>query len=259
MNLKAKTIKILTLLLAFVISPISNFAQTTNIEPPKAVNQNEISQIEINCVFPIGSYCVCAHNLERHNLRFQASPLDWAGLRAKPNSKEAYSLKTVLHLFETKFADFFEKTQFYGCIRRGGRREVFDTKNNIEYHNSFNKKTPFNKAKREFRKTMLNRAKKVDEIMKNSDAIALISCRENTKEEFIDFINKFSKIYPNKKIYLINVRNTNSKKITQETLYEKGNLKVIEYRFKNQGKPYNWQGNHKGWDEVMKSIKLVRK
>lgn len=59
---------------------------------------NEIYKDNFGLIFSIGSACKPAYQLKCNNLRPFAAPLDY---------QMGYSLRTVLHLFQTKFEDFF--------------------------------------------------------------------------------------------------------------------------------------------------------
>ena len=76
---------------------------------------------------------------------------------------------------------------------------------------------------------MLNRAKKVDNILKDSDSIGLICNRKDeTTENLINFAKKFSEIYPNKKIVLINIVHIpNTEKVHESVLFDENNIKIV--------------------------------
>ena len=80
-----------------IYTKVEEFTNNINIELEKKLD-TEIEQIEVDGIFSIGDNCRPAHYLREHKLRTKAAPLDWM---------MKYSLDTVLHLFETKFTDFF--------------------------------------------------------------------------------------------------------------------------------------------------------
>ena len=58
----------------------------------------QIYKDNFGVIFSIGSACKPAYQLKCNHLRPFAAPLDY---------QMEYSLRTVLHLFQTKFEDFF--------------------------------------------------------------------------------------------------------------------------------------------------------
>lgn len=220
--------------------------------------ENKKFECEVNCCFSIGQNCKTAFHIQRHDKRFQASPLDWM---------RDYSLDVCLHLFKTKFQDFFEEIEergiYYNNDRKIYEKHVKDVKNSILSVHHFSSKAPLNKEHQKFRKMMLNRANKVDNILNQSESIALVYSQENknysmpSNEKFIEFLKSFAEIYPNKNIYLIVVRDAYVEGIQKKITFEEDNLKIIEFTFSDDGQ--DWTGNHNLWDEVMNCIKLVRK
>lgn len=207
-------------------------------------------KLVVDCAFSVGHDCACALWLRNYGLRYQSSPLDWM---------YDYSLSTVAHLFETGFKDFFKQVRVDKNKTFNNHVYVYDTKNNIESRHHYDKNAPFYKEKVRVDKIMTNRAKKVMDIMKKSNSIALISHREEPYRNFIRFIERMGKVYPGKKIYLINVRHGQSHNISSKIIYKKGNLEVIDYTFFNKDKDLPWYGNPKGWKEVMESLQLREK
>ncbi|MBR0423322.1 MAG: hypothetical protein IJJ04_01600 [Clostridia bacterium] len=120
---------------------------------------------------------------------------------------------------------------------------------------------PIKEEHQKFRKTMLNRANKLDEILKKSESIALVYSQEcaNTPfpddQKLIEFLKSFSEIYPGKKIYLILTKIENIKDVQNKIVFEENNLKIIKFTFWDYGE--NWTGNHSAWDKVIGSINLV--
>ena len=215
---------------------------------------NSSFECEVDCCFSIGQNCKTAYHIDRHGKRFQAAPLDWM---------RDYSLDTVLHLFESKFSDFFEEIdEVEPWPGEVNARSVKDTKNGILSIHHFLYGKPLDEEKERFRNTMKHRAKKVDEIIQNSDSVALIYSREDLQhgipdnKKFIDFAKKFSKIYPGKKIYFIIVKISNINGIQRHVLFKKDNVKVVSFTFYDVGT--DWTGNHNMWDKVMNHIKLVK-
>lgn len=228
-------------------------SEETDLTPEAAEQISE--KICVDCIFSVGNACRPSNYLRECKLRFQAAPLDWM---------MGYSLDTAAYLFETKFADFFAEIEDMPGKYCDGCRFVKDTKNKVTSIHHFNKNVPLAEEQAKFRETMLNRANKVDEILKESSSIALICDRCNvTAQNLIDFLNRFSKIYPNKKITLINIFNSDIQGIKKEVLFETDNLKIIQFKFRDKstsGKSVDsWKGNHAYWTAIVKSISLSEK
>jgi hypothetical protein len=159
-----------------------------------------------------------------------------------------YSLDTCLHLFETKFSDFFEEIKERSSNDK--LRDIIDTKNNILSIHHFSSNKPLSEEHIRFRKLMAKRAEKIDKILNQSGSIALIYSQEqdvspSNKEKMINFIKGFNKIYPNKKIYLIDVENANIDGIKQDIIFKQENLEIIRFTFLDMNESKHFSGNCK--------------
>ena len=144
----------------------------------------------------------------------------------------------------------------YRCVR--------DVKNDIISMHHFAKGVSLEEAQRQFRDTMLSRAGKVDKILKDSSSIVLLCNRNKSSyEEFIDFLNKFAAVYPDKRITLINVYDESINGFKKEILLASDNLKIVQYSFNDKLPSGNsadgWKGNIEAWTAIIKSIKLSDK
>lgn len=237
--------------LTFIFLLISFVHMSSNLG---FAEENKKFECEVNCCFSIGQNCKTAFHIQRCGKRFQASPLDWM---------RDYSLDVCLHLFKTKFSDFFEEIYESESWPQYTTRNVNDAKNKILSVHYFPKDIPmYGDEHQKFRKMMLNRANKVDNILNQSESIALVYSQENknysmpSNEKFIEFLKSFAEIYPNKNIYLIVVRDAYVEGIQKKITFEEDNLKIIEFTFSDDGQ--DWTGNHNLWDEVINCIKLTR-
>ncbi len=217
-------------------------------------NENEIEQIEVDCMIPVGEACRPCQHLRKNNLRISAFPLDWM---------MSYSLETTIHFFETKFADFFENIEEIPDRYCGNHKFIKDVKNGVISIHHFRKDEPLESEHKKFRKMMLGRAEKLHNILENSHSIGLICNRKDASDkELIDFIEKFSKIYPNKKITLINVVNEDIPYFKKSVLFENENLKIIQFTFndvppvKDEKKFPQWEGSPDCWKKIMENIKV---
>ena len=168
-----------------------------------------------------------------------------------------YSLDTCLHLFETKFSDFFEEIQEVEPWPGAECRSIKDTKNNILSIHHFSREKSVSEEHARVRNLMLNRAKKVDDILEKATSIAFIYHQDGNaeNENLIRFIKRFNEIYKGKNIYIINVVSLNNEDIKSEVIFEEGNLKVIQFSFLDESGW--WTGNDIGWEAVMNYINLV--
>ncbi len=272
MKKKLKFLKMFIVILLLVPLAISNINSTNKHINEKILSaaktltkvsaeDDKIEEITADCVFSVGSWCICADSLQRNGLRKTASPLDWM---------RKYSLDTVATLFETKFKDFFKNAKVTKKRNDCNNRTLYDTKNHIESIHYIPTDAPFDEEYQLFIETMQNRAAKVDNIISSSKSALLINCREDndgndknsTDRELKKFSQRFSKIYPNlEKIYLIDVHNDKNKKIRKRIVYNDKKIKIIQYKFKNiDNKNFqpNWRGNQKAWNKIMKSIHLTK-
>ena len=247
-NLNIKNM-ILTIILVFTGLFINNiFANSNNI------NNNIdkiVEKVEVDCIFSIGNNCRPAHYLRENNLRTNSAPLDWM---------MKYSLDTVIHLFETKFTDFFKNIKEIPTKNSVKNRTIIDTKNNITSIHYFEKSDSLKNEQIKFNKLMKQREDDMISLITKSNSIGLICARQYaTSTDLINFINKFSKIYPNKKITLINIIDSNIKNLDKKIILNKNNLKIIQYKFHDQVPNKSWKGNSYYWNKIVKNIKLNTK
>lgn len=221
---------------------------------------DKIEEINADCAFSVGGWCICAENLRRNGLRKTASPLDWM---------RKYSLDTVATLFETKFKTFFKDIIITSKKNCDGKYTMYDTKNQIESIHYIPSSEQFDKSYQEFRETMLKRAKKMDRIISSSKSVLLLNCRydndgfsKNSKDkELKKFAQRFSKIYPHlEKIYLVDVHNDKNENIRKRIIYKNKKIRIIQYKFKNiDNKNFhpNWMGNKDAWKKIMSGMHLT--
>lgn len=157
---------------------------------------------------PIGGACRPAFNLIMNDLRSESYPLDW---------QFGYSLDTVLHLFKTKFEDFFVDIKEDNAEWDGEHRWIKDIKNNIISIHHFSREIEIENAQKDFLQKMHKRFEKLNVKLEKARRIVLICNRTDTIEKFEIFLKEFSKIYPHLEIKLINMRNNEKMK---QNLYE---------------------------------------
>lgn len=145
-------------------------------------------------ILSVGGACRPAYYLKKHGLRLCANPLDWM---------MSYSLDTVVHLYRTKFDDFFmdftednEKSLEHNC------HWYVDNRNKIismHYDNVKNENEIF-------RKMMRDRFEKINKLLLSANRICFISCRNDDINILKNFLIEMGKLYFGKITY-INIRN----------------------------------------------------
>ena len=180
----------------------------------------------VDFVISIGLTCRPAINIQSNGLRFFSSPIDFM---------EVSSLDIVFHLFKTKFSDFFDDYKVdYTKKAPSGMVWVDDIKNKTYSIHHFKKDFPIEEEHLKFKKLMDNRAKKMDEYFKSGKNLVIMSERNETNEQFIQFLKLFSTIYPNLNIDMINVRNDlkmDFDQIEEKLIYNDNKLSYTEYHF----------------------------
>lgn len=214
---------------------------------------------EFDIVFSLVPYCRPAYYLQLCGLRRCAYSLDWQGC----------SIENTLHLYETNFKDFFVQYKDLSklktdCIEEG-LRYVVDVKNNIISMHHIKDNMPLDEAVSVFRKIMIKRYNRFNKNLNKASSI-LIVCNYNKKiSTLIEFLIRFSKLYSNKKITLINIHSRKNGK-NKHVHIVNNNLSIIEYFFYDVNKDgddpkYNkkiWLGNEEKWIEIINSYTLTK-
>ena len=218
-----------------------------------------IEDIEIYDLYmSVGIACRPAMQLVKNDLRFESAPLDW---------QMSYSLDTVIHLFNTKFDDFFSS------IIEDEKREdeienrwIIDTKNHIISIHHFPKSIEASKSQNPFIIKMKKRYEKLDHRLRESKRIVIVSNRTNSINSFQQFLEQFSNIYPHLIIKHINIRN--DEKMSSQ-LYEKLNyivsnkISIEEYCFNDTydsitGEKFSPSGNDEIWQQILRRYYVRR-
>ena len=252
-----KTVSIL------LLSIILLTGMTVYAAPPK-YDTSSFERIDVDCIFSVGTNCRACHNLARNGMRPFAAPLDYIGHPGGVEGFPQYSLATVNHLYETHFKDFFEDAQVIPNKFCGNCRWVRDTKNNIYSIHHFNRNNPMYIEQSNFRKTMIERAKRQEDAFRRANSIGFITNRKNASvNELSAFVTRFSKLYPNKKITLINMVHKEMPGMQQKTIFKNGDLKVVQFtyneilpktnEFKNIAE---WEGNVFAWKAALSCVHL---
>lgn len=208
-----------------------------------------------NCVLSLGPACRPAYHIQKMGLRIFASPFDWLGF---------YSLDTVLHLFETRFEDFFVEIENKGPFTKW-HLGVEDVKNKIFAGHHFKLDVPLDEMQAQFREMMLRRFERMDDYLKRASKVCFLCNRGESEKEFENFLTSFSKLYPNLDLTLYNiVDNFNSIGITYKTCRFKNKINFVECTFCDENKdgadPKQntnfWHGNDDKWERVLKDFQI---
>ncbi|MDR2772517.1 MAG: papain-like cysteine peptidase [Elusimicrobiota bacterium] len=223
--------------------------------------QVRLQGLAFDIILSVGPACRSGFYLKKHSLRFCAAPLDWM---------MRYSLETAVHLYKTRFADFF--VDFVQDSKQAEERKLkgyfVDTRNQIT---SIHYSDVGNNNGQPFREKMKNRFEKVNKLLLKADDICFLSNRNEDVSLIKNFLNEMGKMYQGKITY-INIRHDRTKdfsappphKYYSEKLSDR--LKLIEFEFYDVhplggDKTINedfWLGNPVEWDNVMEKIKLKR-
>ncbi|WP_289658314.1 DUF1796 family putative cysteine peptidase [Flavobacterium panacagri] len=236
-----------------IIKTLKTFLPYGFIVLKRKYTTNKKKEFVFDAIFSIGDACRPAHYLKNHDLRLCANPLDWM---------MHYSLETVIHLYQSKFTDFF--TEF--SEHQQNSNWYLDVKNNItsiHYKNIGDDNNSFNNI-------MKKRFEKVNQKLLKANQICFISRRDESHDDFFDFLKKMGNIYSGK-ITHINIRHnqeidgiTTPIKCTKKKISEK--LELIEYEFNDihingideNRNPDFWLGNTHLWDEIITKIDIRR-
>ncbi len=221
----------------------------TNPSTKKPDPSNEVyPEITADMVISLGPNCRPAHHLSNSGLRLQSAPLDYM---------MGYSLKTALHLYETKFEDYFESVSPSPNASDKKLLRVTDTKNNVISVHHFKKDAPFESEKSRIRDLMKSRAEKIDSGFNNAQSIVFVGCwPKASTNEFKTFLQGIKNKYSGKSLTIVNIkddRSASSDHASRSVLCDEKDMKVIQYTFNDKG---DWKGNTELWSKVLKSIKL---
>lgn len=206
---------------------------------------NKVKSIDF--MLSMGPDCRPAINIQCNGLRYFSAPLDAIGTP---------SLKSVLHLYENQFEDFFVRYEIsYDNQTATNGFWVEDIINNVYSIHHFMKNVLIDESYRKFKDRMGKRAKRLDDLLKSVKKIVLVGERPETKEELLWFLGEFSKLYPNLSIDFINIRNDvtmDFDEINEEIILDKRKLSYTEYFFNDTRKclvvP---EGNIELWSKVL--------
>ncbi|MCD0469230.1 DUF1796 family putative cysteine peptidase [Flavobacterium sp. JAS] len=219
----------------------------------KKHKDNKKKEYVFDAIFSVGDACRPAYYLKQHDLRLCANPLDWM---------MSYSLDTVVHLYQSKFNDFF-----IDFIEDQQESHWFiDIKNNIT---SIHYKE-IGDDNKTFNRKMKKRFMRANKRLLKASNICFISNRNENSNVFSDFLNKMGNIYPGK-ITLINIFYNNEIdgiispiKHNKKQISER--LELIQYEFNDihpngndiNSNPNYWIGNVYLWNKIIEQISIKK-
>ena len=200
----------------------------------------------------IGKHCRPAIQLRNNDLRYFSSPLDWIG---------GYTLDILLKLYKNNFENFFYNYKIdYDKKAAPDSIWVEDTYYNIFDMHHFKNDIDINEYLPEYRSMMKKRADRLKNYFETSTDIVFVAERDENKEEMIDFLNAFSKIYPNLNIRLFNVRDDRNMDFTtykENKYFDDGKLSYVEYTLNDTNSDEETvSGNNLVWKNVLSNYKL---
>lgn len=208
--------------------------------------------MKYDIIFSIGFNCKVAQHLKDKGLRECAYPLDWQICR---------NFEKIINLFETDFQDFFDVYQEELDEKSlPGLRTVKDTKNEIVSMHHIISDIPLEAAVDDFRNLMIKRYFRLKEHLREANSILIFSNYNVSIDKLISFLERFSKLYLNKKIVLVNVANSDSE--GKNYYHINHNLVLIEYLIDDvnedgpdsEANPSFWLGNKKKWYEIIDEV-----
>ena len=126
----------------------------------------------------------------------------------------------------------------------------------------FSNALPLNEAQIIFRKSMSNRFKMMDRILKRAKTICIVTARKIDIEEIKAFIDKFTQLYQFEKLYYINAYPCDEEKLIRTEIDNKTEIQEFYYKGKCknnlgvQQNPKSWLISVKCWDKIMSDISL---
>lgn len=221
------------------------------------INFDELEDVKVDVIVGFGAACRVAAALNRNNLRVFANPFDW---------QMNYSLDTVIELLKNQGKTFYHTCCSDKRFDSGSNAGIIAKNGMISVHD-FPKDLPVEKAPAFFKKKYKYRFKNLNNQLNNAKKILILTYRNIDINDMENFIQAFSKLYQNKKIYYINIYDTQNK---DEEYYEisiKENLTLLRYCFNDEhsngrnkeNNPAFWLGNVEYWDKILKKISLNKK
>ena len=214
-------------------------------------------KIQVDLIMSVGSSCRAARNLQDNSLRYLASPLDWMC---------CYSLETVLALFQSGFETFFANRE-----RVPGKyyshQHVRDLDTGMESLHHFPHGADIDAFyESDFKPTMKRRFRALDALLKKSRHVLLLCNRDEDREQVVDFLLRFSRLYACK-FTMINIRNIypeNRHAVHVHAVSDR--CALIEHCFcdvhPKSGHEFDhsdwWTGNADKWAEVLSGVEYTR-
>ena len=203
-------------------------------------------------VVPIGRNCRPAGNLRDFGAYKYGLPFDW----------KVFSLDAFLHVLETDFADYFANAEPVegSPVFVGDTVYVRDLSNDILSAHDFLKYEDVEKQRVQMIKENRTAGRFMMKKIRRSKHVLLLSSRsEESREELIDFLHRFSKLFPEPDITLMNIRHKAELPydLFEETVsWSEGKLHFDEYAINevDESADYEevgWKGNQRQWYAIL--------
>lgn len=214
----------------------------------------ELEQIPFDFVMSVGPACRPAQQMKHAGLRTTAAPMDWM---------ELYPLSTVVHLFATRFSDFFTEIKDITEGEARKNRRVADTKNTITSIHHFPMNKSLEAGQKAMRKTMLRRYRRIHRLFRKGKRFCFVCNRPDTPKELLAFMTGFRSVYPHGEFWMVNVRSVDDN-IFYVNYYDEDGLHLYDVSFHDvhpdgediSVNPQAWHGNTPYWQKALEHIRL---
>ena len=209
---------------------------------------------EYDIAISFGITCKPAFHLKQNGFRIFANPMDW----------QVCSMCDQINLYKNRFETFY--SNYYEDInlrRHENFRAVIDSENNILSMHHIRTELSLEDGVEEFVSLMKKRFYRLEYFINQASSVLLVSDEKVTISNAKKVLKEFAKIFPNKKITLVNVVDSHGKYFKRYYKINK-KLDIVRYFFNdkyvyNEYFPpefFNWVGNINNWNKVLKNYKL---
>ena len=227
------------------------YIRNINILPE--VRLRDIPDIVADLYIPIGLRCQPAQQLKEHNLRFCSLPYDWLG---------RCSLNFILDTIKQGVDNWLNK-YMVDPLKASKYHFVYDMENHVRFRHAFPADKTIDEYMPEFKNIFGKRYDRMIKLISDAQTICFVSSerQDNVSDTYI-FMKELESLYPNKKIYFVNITNSEAGYSVRE--YKMSNSSIL---FSIQGYNINeignektnsmfWTGNKKLWDKVCGHLSL---
>jgi hypothetical protein len=202
-------------------------------------------------IVPVGRSCRPAGNLRDFGAYKYGLPFDW----------KDFSLDAFLHVLETDYADYFVNIEPMDDtpVLHGDTIYVRDRLNGIISAHDFKMGEDMEEQRVQLIKENRTAGRFMMKKIRKSEHVLLLSSRNReSSRELIDFLRRFSKLFPGQDITLLNIRHKAELPydVFEKTTWSEGNLHFDEYAVNEVDQSVNheqvgWKGNQRQWYAIL--------